>query len=534
MKYPFFRRIQLYASAVRFHWTKRQGMITLLSLFIFFIFCTLGMGMLLMSQIYLKISGFKKNILLLNYASENGIKQGFAFFMAGIYEKPSLIRLSDLEMEELKEDALHKGTQVLEKFLSPGIDLSPSSSWERMFWECQIDWNLDQLDIHEKFFFTNYSVVFESLGSLQNSKSIKTSSLNVDMDFFTGHIPLAKFPFLLDLNLTPEEKSDFFALNPIEFWPLIDDIRPPHIEFSEENILPQTAVPQIYKALKIDLFQPQSLPISQLRQALGLEPTDEPIPEGVYLIEENDGLGGVFVQGDCEKLVLAIDGNFQILSFSMGESVWVIKFSLHSQSTQFITPEESKFFETIPEGIVIFNGSVLSLGGGILNSSGEAVFVESEKIPCLLNGVNLTLISSEKVSISTHLVHQGLQWQEGIPYIKDSRSMLNIFATGKDLLGSTNQAGKIVLDSSAPENLVINASLTASGEGFVIEGENKTVRLLGGLQTANYISNGNTLKVKQDERFFEEKGSGLFIHTPKSLYPILAVSSVKIRGWNEN
>ncbi|MEE8378461.1 MAG: hypothetical protein V3R45_08800, partial [Candidatus Aminicenantaceae bacterium] len=190
-----------------------------------------------------------------------------------------------------------------------------------------------------------------------------------------------------------------------------------------------------------------------------------------------------------------------------------------------------QFFDDIPEGIVIVNGDIHSLGGGIMNSSGQAELVFDEEIPSLLNGVNLTFISSDTVTISSHLIQQGLKWQEGIPYIKESKSMLNIFATGQDFFSETKKAGQIVIDSDAPKNLVINASLTASGDGFLIEGKDKTVQLLGGLQTANYTSNGNTLKVKLDERFINE--SDLLIHTPKTSHPVLTISSLKIRDWNE-
>ncbi len=109
--------------------------------------------------------------------------------------------------------------------------------------------------------------------------------------------------------------------------------------------------------------------------------------------------------------------------------------------------------------------------------------------------------------------------------------MLNIFATGQDFFSETKKTGQIVIDSDAPQNLVINASLTALGDGFSIEGEDKTVQLLGGLQTANYTSNGNTLKVKLDERFINE--SDLLVNTPKTSQPVLTISSMKIRDWNE-
>ena len=531
MKFLSFPKIRLYTLSGRIRFKKKQGAITLLSLFIFFVFCTLGMGMLLMSQIYLKISAYKKNVILLRYASENGIKQSYAFLLDRISGQSNPIVISDLEMEVLLEETLQGGTHIIEQLMGTGIPLYKTSSWNWMSWECQTVWTLNHMEIEEQSFQANFAVTIESEGTLQNFKTNKTSALDLEMEIFSGYLPLARLSFLLDQNLTPEQKSDFIALNPVEFMPSEENKLPPQISFSEDNILPQTAVPQIEKALKIDLFQPQSLSISQLRQALGLELTDEPIPEGVYLIQDDYGLGGVFVQGDCEELILAIEGDFQVLSFTIGERVWVLKFSLNPQNAQFITPEEIKLFDETPEGIVIINGSVFSLGGGIMNSAGQAVLVKDEEIPSLLNGVNLTFISSDTIIISSHLIHQGLKWQEGIPYIKESNSMLNIFATGKNFVDATEKAGQIVIDFDAPQNLVINASLTASGDGFSIEGEDKTVQLLGGLQTADYTSNGNTLKVKPDERLTEE--SDLLVHTPKTLHPVLKISSLKIRDWNE-
>lgn len=531
MKFLSSQRIRLSPVLGRIRFTKRQGAITLLSLFIFFVFCTLGMSMLLMSQIYLKVSAYKKNALLLNYASENGIKQGYSFLLDRISGQSNPIVISDFEMEMLKEDTLNGGTLIIENLLGTEIPLHMTSSWQEMSWEYKIVWALDQMEIEEKSFQSNFAVSIESEGTLQNFKPKKSSALDLEIEVFSGYLPLAKLSFLLDQDLTPEQKSDFLTLNPMEFMSSGENKLPPQISFSGEKILPQTAVPQIEKALKIKLFQPQSLSNAELRQALGLEPSNESVPEGVYLIEDDDGLGGVFVQGDCEEFILAIEEDLQVLSFTMGEKVWMLKFSLNPQNTQFITPEENKLFDEIPEGIIIVNGAVHSLGGGIINSSGQAELVHDEEIPCLLNGVNLTFISSDKITISSHLIHQGLEWQEGIPYIKESKSMLNIFATGQDFINGTKKAGQIVIDSDAPQNLVVNASLTASGDGFSIEGKDKTVLLLGGLQTADYSSHGNTLKVTSDERFLKE--NDLLAFSPHSLHPVLKFSSLKIRSWNE-
>ena len=50
---------------------------TLLTVFVYCLFSTLGLGLIYISQVYLKLGALKKNLTLVAYASENGIKRGF-------------------------------------------------------------------------------------------------------------------------------------------------------------------------------------------------------------------------------------------------------------------------------------------------------------------------------------------------------------------------------------------------------------------------------------------------------------------------
>ncbi len=231
MKFLSFLKIRLYTLPGRIRFTKRQGAITLLSLFISFVFCTLGMSMMLMSQIYLKISAYKKNAVLLNYATENGIKLGYSFLLNRISEQPTHFVISDLDMEILMDDTLQGGTRIIEQLVGMEIPLYKTSSWQGMSWQSHTDWILDQMEIEENFFQSNFTVSIESEGTIQNFKPIRYSSLDLEMGVFSGYIPLAKFSFLLDQDLTTEQKSDFVALNPVEFMPSGENKLPPQISF---------------------------------------------------------------------------------------------------------------------------------------------------------------------------------------------------------------------------------------------------------------------------------------------------------------
>ncbi len=159
------------------------------------------------------------------------------------------------------------------------------------------------------------------------------------------------------------------------------------------------------------------------------------------------------------------------------------------------------------------------------------VSLEEEEIPSILGGVNLTIISSDKITLSSHLIHQGVEWIDGVPYVKHSDSQLTAYSTGKDFLGNTQREGKISIDRNSPEELMIQASLTAPDKGFSIEGKNKTVHILGSLQASDYSSNGNTLEITFDERFTLEKN--LTQNVIETAKPVLYLSSFKLQVWKE-
>ena len=124
-----------------------------------------------------------------------------------------------------------------------------------------------------------------------------------------------------------------------------------------------------------------------------------------------------------------------------------------------------------------------------------------------------------------------MKWEDGIPYVKDADSQLHIFAAGQDVQGTSNENGKIVMASESPDELKVQASLTASGKGISVEGNNKTVNLLGSIQTTDYNSNGNTLKITIDEWLTSDETH--LENAPKSAKPILYVTSFRAMAWQE-
>lgn len=510
----------------------RQGTFTLISVFIFFIFSTLGLSMLYLTQVYLKTSAYRKNTILLEYASENGIKQGFNQLHDLLSERYSPMLLAEEEILKLKLDAYNGEKGIIEKALGCSLPLTLTDSWEKLGWESLTDFAFDRISEEDGYFRVRYDGTTTSTGQLEHFKSTRDTCLDSSLEILGGHIPLTVIPVLVDQEMNPAEKSRFLEENRIEILPFGKSDLPAPIAFSEDKLIPEQAVSQLAKALKIKIFHPQDLSASKLRMTLGLEPGNEPIPEGVYLIEDDLGLGGIFVEGDIDEMILAIQDNFQVIKFLTENGLWILKFSPQEGETMFATPVETRCYELTPLGMIIVNGGIHSLGGGYVDLTGEIILNKEEELPCILKGVNLTIISSDEITLSSHLIYQGVKWEEGVPYIKDSSSQLSIFATGRDFLDASEKAGQIKIAEDTPNSMKIQASLTASGKGITVLGEGKDIQILGSLQASELALNGNSINIKFDERL--SRVEDLLQHSPRTESPVLFLSSFKVIGWREN
>jgi hypothetical protein len=326
-------------------------------------------------------------------------------------------------------------------------------------------------------------------------------------------------------------ENDFLSSKGISFRAAPGGGPTARLEIVENPVIPTDATSLLSKALRLRLFRPEDLDAATVRRAVGLEPSNDPVPDGVYLIHDDLGLGGVFVQGDLEELVTAIDGSFQVICFRSKAGEWVLRFSPALSQTFFAAPDASRSYDLVPEGIIAVNGKIGALGGGTMDASGRVVLAGDEATPSILAGVSLTILSSEGVTISTHLISQGVRWQDGVPYVKDDSSQVIIYSTGKDFLEGTTAEGGISIADGAPANLTIQASLIAGGTGFAVQGKGKAIEVLGGIQAVDYTSEGNTLKISPDGGLAE--GRSLPGNAPLSTGPMLYVSSFKVREWKE-
>jgi hypothetical protein len=499
--------------------------------FLFLAFTTLALGMLFLTQVYLRLSGFRSNASLLEYSSENGIKDGTRYLLEAIGRATLPGSISEERYVELRDAALNSGIAVIEDALQVRFPVLIRDESGAMTWTSLTGCLLDRVIEAETCFSARFRLRIDSTGGLKNFVPQKNSSFDGQADLLAGNIPLPFIPFLISQEAAEETGEEFAARNNITLAQSHHNLAPIQPVITEDDLIPQDALPLLQKALQIKIFSPQDLSAAKLRSVLGLGASTEPVPDGVYLIRTDLGLGGVFVMGDVREMGLAIEDGRQVVSFLTDAGLWTLKFSPSLSQTLFSGPSGEETFDYVPLGIIMVTGKILSLGGGVAGPDGGVRIIQDQEIPSLLQGVNLTLVAADKITITSHLLREGVKWQAGIPYIKEEQAQLIIYSTGRDILQGSPVEGGIVIAENAPRDIKIQASLAARGTGFGILGGEKKVQILGGLQATGYESGGNELRLTALPPGTEWEM--LALPAPLTARPVLSLSQFKALDWRE-
>ncbi|MBN1938997.1 MAG: hypothetical protein JW843_05400, partial [Candidatus Aminicenantes bacterium] len=235
------------------------------------------------------------------------------------------------------------------------------------------------------------------------------------------------------------------------------------------------------------------------------------------------GLGGIFVQGDVEEMILAAAAGRQHIQFRLEEGTWNMWFDPAAPRTEFTGPEGIQFFPLRPLPIILVNGAIKSLGGGTVDGAGNLSLSTAVDSPAVLAGVSLSIVSSGETIVSTHLTQEGVRWTDGIPYLKDSTAQLFLFAAGSDFLSGAKTSGTVRVGAAAPADLFLQASIAAR-DGVRFEGTNRKIVLSGSLQAGCLEAGTNRLEVRPDGRLLST------LQTPPS-YPRSTAPVLILTGW---
>lgn len=345
-----------------------------------------------------------------------------------------------------------------------------------------------------------------------------------------GRVPLSAFPLLLAGEDGPDQAAALAAENKVVLASPEAGGGLLPCGSTTNALIPSDVSPQLAETLRIRILTPDGLTVYQLRQALGLPLVNEPVPDGVYLVVNDAGLGGVFVQGDVEEMLLAADAGRQYLQFRLEEGTWRMWFNPSEYRTEFAGPGETRGYDRSPLPIVMVNGRISSLGGGIADGLGNLTLAAGTDAPSIAAGVSLTIVSSGETVITSHLIQEGVRWSEGLPYVKDSTAQLFLYAAGSDFLSGEERTGRIRIGGAAPADLYLQATLTARN-GVQIEGDGRTVTVSGGLQAPTLEMGESRLIVRPDSRLLSALQS--LNPSPRSTLPLLVVIGWEARRWSE-
>jgi hypothetical protein len=498
--------------------------------FLFLVFSGLCLGMLMMAQIHLNIGRCRKESVALDYAAENGVKKAFselADFAGGAL---GLVPVAPETLDALRARPAAAFDTVIDGVLGIESKWEWSESAGPMSWRSRVDWAAADVEDRGEFIRLEAGFSVRSAGRTAALKQERVSFLDGSLGLIAGRLPLASLPFVIGRKLDEAEKGSFLGANNISVIKPAGGGLAPDIIAGQAGVIPEDATGLLAQALRVKLFRPQDLTAAKLRGLLGLPASDEPVPDGVYLIKDDLGLGAVFVQGDVEEMIPAVDRGWQVVCFRRDGREWLLRFSPAEGRTEFRTPEGASCFDLVPTGVVIVNGRIGALGGGKIEPDGRVVMEREREAACVLDGVRLSIISSDKVTISSHLILEGVNWRDGIPYVKGSQAQLIIYAAGYDLVSGEAREGGIATAADAPEALKVQAELTAAWGRFEVEGRGAEVEVAGSIQAADYEGHGNALRVIADSRWSEAASSdGL----PLTQASFLAACALRPLNWKE-
>ncbi len=506
------------------------GSIALIVVFVFVLFAALGLGTLDMTRTYLKLSAYKKNALLLSYTAENGVKQGLSRLYRSMERTAYPLPLATDRLEGIKADARAGGNETAEEAMGRSFPDRVEETSGVQSWAGTARCMMDRFVEAPSYFLAEYRIAVEAEGRVKNFLPVRSAALDLALKTAVGRIPLSFFPFLLAGPAGNGTVTDLVAGKKLQLLPSRLKDFAPRALVTSRPLIPQDPSSLLAAAAKVGFLRPGELNRAELRRALGLEMVDETIPDGVYLIQNEAGPGGVFVQGDLERLLLAIGEGWQYVEFQAGGSAWRLKFSPTARRMEFSGPNGLLEADRVPSGMILVNGAIASLSAAQVDTGDILSPAPEQEIPCILDGVSLTIVSAEAVTIGSHLLHEGVKWMKDVPYLKGKQSQLVVYAGGRDLVDGSARDGRIIIGQGAPSEIKIQASLTAR-DGFFVEGDSKTVVVSGGLQTSALALGGNRLKIAPDERLTADALTPA--PGPTATEPVLLILSVRPVRWTE-
>ncbi|MDQ1354301.1 MAG: hypothetical protein QG657_4610 [Acidobacteriota bacterium] len=233
--------------------------------------------------------------------------------------------------------------------------------------------------VFPKGFYTKTRIIDRM--NVSSSKNNYTINAEVFIDMASGQIPLTFFPFLvgnpgeIPVNMENVENMDggssYLALNGAE------------VEFNASDFLAN--------CLEV---QGTALTWAAMREKFGFEVSNDPIPEGIHLLVEDNQVKCIFIQGDVERLVFSTTDNIQKILVSKGGVAH--EYHYKPGENYFIDCDNLTQEPWLFKEKIVVNGNIWAL-----EQVGDAAFAEAAHITLFASGT--VIIRSDLVTKTKNL-----------------------------------------------------------------------------------------------------------------------------------
>ena len=204
----------------------------------------------------------------------------------------------------------------------------------------------------------------------------------------------------------------------------------------------------------------------RIREKFNLEPSDAPLPPGVYLARDEEEVSAVFVEGDLQKLVFSAGGGWQSIRFSQNGRSSELRYQPGLGSA--VWSHDDIGGALFKEKIVV-HGSVWAI-----EQDGAAAFLPAARMELLACG--------------RLVVRSGLE-SENLELGKEKFPGLLLMTAGRDFFNDEEVEADVVMD--VDHDAVVQAQVVSAGT--LINGE-AAVEITGSL-FARDIENAGKLRV---------------------------------------
>ncbi|MBN1940273.1 MAG: hypothetical protein JW843_11855, partial [Candidatus Aminicenantes bacterium] len=190
---------------------RAAGSALLITVFVSFLFTSIGLGLVLLTRIYREWSRAKSDSVLLSTAAENGLRERFGAMAADLTGRPFPLSLTAAEFDELRASALAGGAETVEAVLGHPLPAAAEGAGGRQQWTAELAFKSEHVADAGTFYAAAYTGTIASRGRLAGRPRTRRAGLDLGLSVMCGCVPLSVFPFLLAGETAPKQAAELLG-----------------------------------------------------------------------------------------------------------------------------------------------------------------------------------------------------------------------------------------------------------------------------------------------------------------------------------